>query len=266
MSDFISLAGYEVTASMIPSLLLDLGLLPVFIKRLLIRKNTSHIIPTKEQQIEFQKSFFNSHSLLTEDDLSSWLSANDLSESEMTLHLYRSLQQEILKNDMFSNKIESYFLEHKSDLDLYAYSLIQSNSRLKINEIYVQLIEEEDTFASLSHQFSEGPESLSNGYISPKSLNKVHPEIAERLRISKPGQLWPPFLVNQSWLLIRMEKLIPSSLDSKTSSSILSLLFDSWLDDQLVEELDRFRTSSDSLPVDIIDYKQLLDSNFIASN
>ena len=266
MSDSISLAGYEVTAPMLPSLLLDLGLLPAFIKRLLIRKNTSHIIPTQEQQVQFQKSFFNFHSLLTEDDLSSWLSVNDLSESEMTLHLYRSLQQEILKNEMFSNKVESYFLEHKSDLDLYSYSLIQSNSRSKISEIYVQLAEEEDTFASLSHQFSEGPESLTNGYIAPKPLSKVHPEIAERLRISNPGQLWPPFLVNQSWLLIRLEKLIPSSLDSKTSSSILSILFNSWLDEQLAEELSKFRSPAESLPLDIIDYKQLLDSQFSASN
>ena len=161
----------------------------------------------------------------------------------MSLHLYRSLQLEILKKNLFSAKVQSYFLANKEQFDMFSYSLIRSSSRSKsMNSIFVFL--KMKTLFSLSSQFSEGPESDSNGFISLRPLKSIHPEIAERLRISRPGQLWQPFQIANSWILIRLEKVVHSSLDEKTSSSILSKLFDSWLDDQVMTVIDDLESSS----------------------
>ena len=261
MSNSISVAGYEVTADLLPSLLSDLGLLHVFVRRLLIRKHTADILPDRDAQINFQKVFFLINNISDQQQLSSWLLSNDLSESEMSLHLYRSLQLEILKKNLFSAKVQSYFLANKEQFDMFSYSLIRSSSRSKINELYIRLSEDEDTFSSLSSQFSEGPESDSNGFISLRPLKSIHPEIAERLRISRPGQLWQPFQIANSWILIRLEKVVHSSLDEKTSSSILSKLFDSWLDDQVMTVIDDLESSELFDSSNIIDYHHLLADN-----
>ena len=247
---------------MLPSLLSDLGLLPVFLKRLLIRKHTSSIQPSKEQQLHFQKQFFASNNINSNDNLSSWLSSNGFTESEMSLHLYRSLQTEILKLDLFSGKVQSYFLTHKSDFDMCSYSLLRVSSRSVINELYIRLCEEEDTFSSLAEQYSEGPESDSSGFISPRPFSSIHPEIAERLKISRPGQLWQPFEIDSSWILIRLEKKISSSLDPKTTDSILNILFDDWLDAHVSEALKELK-SSETLGKDlIIDFSNTTENDY----
>ena len=261
MSNSLSVAGYQVTAELLPSLLFDLGLLQAFVRRLLIRKHTINIRPDKEAQISFQRAFFLTHNISDQDGLSSWLSTNDISESDMSLHLYRSLQTEILKKDLFSANVESYFLANKDDYDLCSYSLIRSSSRSKINELYIRLSEEEDTFSSLSTQYSEGPESESNGFISLRPFKSIHPAIAERLKISRPGQLWQPFEISNTWVLIRLEKIVQSSLDETTSSTILSTLFDRWLDDQVKEVIDEIKCLDSFNSNDIIDYQQLLLNN-----
>ena len=213
----------------------------------------------------FQKAFFLSHNISDQDGLSAWLSSNDISESDMSLHLYRSLQTEILKKDLFSSKVDSYFLSNKDDFDLCSYSLIRSRSRSKINELYIRLTEDEDTFSSLSTQYSEGPESDSNGFISLRPFKSIHPAIAERLKISHPGQLWQPFEISNNWILIRLEKIVKSSLDENTSSTILSTLFDRWLDDQVKDVIDEIKSRNTFNSNEIIDYHQLLsnkDSSF----
>ena len=244
MVESVKLVGYEVNADNISSLLSDLGLLPAFIRRLLIRKHTAHILPSKEEQIEYQKSFFSIHSISDNESLKSWLSENGVLESEMSLHLFRSLQTEKLKHEKFSSMVQPYFLKHKTEFDLCSYSLIRTTSRASINELYIRLQEGEDTFSALSQEFSVGSESQSSGFISPKPFSNIHPEFAERLKISKPGQLWEPFNVDQYWCLLRLERIIPSSLDSKTFSSILDLLFDKWLANLVSEEINLIRTST----------------------
>ena len=124
-----------------------------------------------------------------------------------------------------------------------SYSLLRVSSRSVINELYIRLCEDEDTFSSLAEQYSEGPESDSSGFISPRPFSSIHPEIAERLKISRPGQLWQPFEIDGSWILIRLEKKIPSSLDSKRTDSILNILFDEWLNAQVSEALNELKTS-----------------------
>ena len=261
MSNSISMAGYEVRADLLPSLLSDLGLLHAFIRRLLIRKHTINITPDKESQINFQKGFFLLNNITDQQQLSSWLESNEISEADMSLHLYRSLQTEILKKNLFSNQVESYFLANKDNFDLCSYSLLRSFSRSKINELYIRLSEDEDTFSSLSSQFSEGPESDSNGFISLRPFKSIHPAISERLKISRPGQLWQPFQISDTWILIRLEKIVQSTLDEKTSSTILSTLFDRWLDEQVNSSIEELKSSDLFDITNVIDYHDLLSDN-----
>ena len=66
------------------------------------------------------------------------------------------------------------------------YSMIRTKEKAKASEIHLRIDEEEDTFADLASEFSEGQEQQFNGLIGPIELGRINP-IAERLRISNSG-------------------------------------------------------------------------------
>ena len=229
MTDFTSFFEQDVNSESLPRILSELGLLHVFIRRVLLNRYTADILPSPEDQVRFQRSFFKTHHIVDKTSLDTWLLKNSIDESEMSLHLYRSLKLEIFKQKKFAPDIDSYFLNHKSEFDFCYFSLLRTKKRESINELYLRLTEDEDTFSSLASQFSFGSESQSNGYIGPRPFSQIHPEFAERLRISNPGQLWSPFKVNDFWCIVRLERIIKASLDQPTRLIILNKLFENWI-------------------------------------
>ena len=61
----------------------------------------------------------------------------------------------------------------------------------------MQLEEKEASFADLVSQYSIGSEKNFNGIIGPVELGRLEPALRERLKISKNGQLWPPFRIQK---------------------------------------------------------------------
>ena len=240
LNNFASFLEKDVTSESLPCILSDLGLLHLFVRRVLLHKLTSDIIPSRDEQVSFQSSFFKSNNIVDKSSLESWLLKNNIQESEMSLHLYRSLKLEMFKESKFMSEVEPFFIKHKSNFDYYYFSLLRTSSRDSINELYFRLVEDEDTFSSLSTQFSSGSESQSNGYIGPRPFSEIHPEFAERLRISKPGQLWSPFKVDNFWCIIRLERLIPASLNQQTSVRILNHLFETWISSEVESAISSF--------------------------
>ena len=246
-----------MTPENLESLLSDLGLLPVFIRRLLLRKYTANIKPSKDEQIAYQKTFFANNNIFDKESLSSWLERNSITESEMSLHLFRSLQIDMLKSEKFSHVVESFYLEHKTKYDLVTFSLLRNKSRELVNELFIRLSEQEDTLSSLSSNYSEGRERNTNGLIGPTPYSRIHPEIAERLKVSKPGQLWQPFKVDTYWCIVRLERFLPAALDAKTISIIENELFESWIATEVEDHLKLFLDNR-SNSSHIIDYSTQL--------
>ena len=240
MSNISTFLQKEVTVENLPLLLSDLGLLPAFIRRVLLRKFASDIQPSKDEQINYQKKFFISQRITDNDSLKNWLKKNSISEGDMSLHLFRSLQTDKLKSKLFGDKVESFFLNNREKYDFCYFSLLRTRSRESITELFLRLKEEEETFSALATQFSVGSESQSNGYIGPKIFSEIHPEFTERLRISQPGQLWEPFQVDSFWCVLRLERIIKSSLNNQLFSRILDELFEDWISQKVDDELASF--------------------------
>ena len=259
-SEVLTFIRKELDVENLPLILSDLGLLPPFIRRILLRKLTSHIQPSREEQILYQQQFFASQRIVDTETLKLWLRNNSITEADMTLHLYRSLQTEQLKLNLFSDKVESHFLSNKDKYDFCFFSLLRTKSRESITELYLRLTEEEETFSALSTEYSVGSESQSNGYIGPKAFSDIHPAFVERLRISQPGQLWEPFQVDSYWCVLRLERIIKSSLNDQLFSRILDELFETWINLKVEDELTHFRTLTAS-NTQIVNYQDTLSSS-----
>ena len=221
------------TPEKLPALLQDLELFPLLIRRYLERTNCKEYNPTENEQIVFQKQFLARERITDQRGLSKWLERQAISESQMSQRLFRSLQLEQFKKATFGPRIEPLFLERKASLDRVVYSLLRVRERAKAVELHLRLEEEEATFADLASTYSEGSEKQINGLIGPMELGRINPVLGERLRISTPGQLWPPFEVEGWWVLLRHERHLPAQLDQPMQQRLLNEMYETWMRDQV---------------------------------
>lgn len=227
--NWINIEGDLISFSATPNLLEELNIIPIFLRRYLERKYTKEIKATKEEQIKFQKIFLRRENIRDKEGLEKWLSNKGISESEMNKNLYNGLLLEKFKEKSFGSKIEALFLKRKTFLDRFTYSLIRVKTRNKAAEIFLRLQEEESTFQDLASSFSEGVEQVLNGLIGPMELGQINPAIANKLLNSSPGQLWPPFEIEGWWVIIRLERSMPATLNESMRNRLINEMYEEWM-------------------------------------
>ena len=231
----------------LPALVVDLNLMPLLVRRYLERINGDQFNPSQEEQVAFQKKFLARERITDQESLLKWLERQGISEPEMSQRLFRALQLEQFKQANFGPRLEPLFLERKSNLDRVIYSMIRVRERAKVFELHLRLEEEEATFADLASKYSEGPEQQSNGLIGPMELGRINPLLGERLRISTPGQLWPPFEGEGWWVLLRHERHLPAKLDQPMQQRLLNEMYETWMREQVSAALDELQIGGSTL-------------------
>lgn len=240
---WINIEGELIKVDDTPILLKELNLIPLFLRRFLENKFIKEATPSKEDQIKYYQQFLGREKITDKSSLNNWLKFNNISESDLELKIYNSLKLEQFKEKRFGNKVEKLFLDKKSDLDRVTYSLIRAKSREKIFELNLRLKEGEATFPELSSEFSEGVENVLHGLIGPMELGKVNPFIAERLKASTSGQLWPPFECEGWWVILRHERLIPASLNNNMRLRLINEMYELWITNKIKNALESLEQS-----------------------
>ena len=242
--NWINIEGDLISLKDTPQLLKDLNLIQIFLRRYFEAKYTQHIIPSEEEQINYQKDFMKREGISDKDSLSKWLLNSGKTEKEMNNILFNSLKLDKFKNEKFSEKVESVFLEKKEGLDRVTYSLMRVKSRAKAAELHLRLQEEEATFPELASTYSEGIENILHGLIGPVEFSSINPLIAERLRNSNPGQLWPPFQIDSWWVIIRSERLIPATLNDQMKNRLIENMYEAWIKQKIIVTMENLNKSS----------------------
>ena len=218
-----------------------LFILPDFLRRILESKNTHKLIPTKEEQINYFNGFLKQNNINGKDSLNEWLLENGLDDKRLDTMLYERLQVEKFKQDMFDSAIESEYLKEKELLDRVMYSVLRVENREQAFELFTQIDEMESSFSDLASKYSIGTEKKFNGIIGPVELGKLDPNLRERLRVSKSGQLWSPFEFKKNWIVLRLEKFLPSKLDDSTKIRIRNTMYEKWINKQVLKLIDEIR-------------------------
>ena len=232
----------------IPSLVVELELLPLLVRRYLERVNGNKFNPSHEEQVAFQKTFLARERITDQASLQAWLERQSISEPQMSQRLFHALQLEQFKQATFNPRVEPLFLERKSNLDRVMYSMLRVSERAKAFELHLRLEEEEATFADLASTYSEGSERKVNGLIGPMELGRINPVLGERLRMSSPGQLWPPFEAEGWWVLLRHERHLPAQLDPPMQQRLLNEMYEIWMRDEVSAVLAELQITSSAKP------------------
>lgn len=207
-------------------------MLPQLAREIIIDQAIADIECSREEEEQAQQQFFTQYQLSSEDDLHAWLRQNGLTLEQWQVLMLRPVKLEAFKQATWGAQLGSYFLKQKQHLDQAIYSLIRTQDLAIAQELYFRLQEGESSFAALAQEYSQGPESQTGGLIGPRELSQAHPKLAQLLRTSQPGQIFPPVRLGEWLLIVRLEKLIPAQLDDPTKQRLLNDLFNRWLQQQ----------------------------------
>lgn len=213
------------------------GLLGPLLRRELVAEAVAGINMPDEQLQPQISQYLRQNKLETPEALAAHLKEQGMLESDLRWQLELPLRIQQAAQDQFLDQAEKRFLERKQALDQVVYSLIRVQDAFLARELYLQVMNGESDFSELALRYSEGPEKDSRGIVGPKPLNQAHPQLRERLRSCRPGELLEPFPIDQWWLLVRLEESRPATFTDAVATQMCVELFDQSINEETMRRL-----------------------------
>lgn len=235
MSVVLQVREQKVTAEEIVPLLANYQLLPQLLREIIIDQAIAPYTCTPEEQEKACQAFYIKQRLKTEAERQAWLHGRGMSAEQILKLVTRALRLEKFKQATWKNEVDAYFNIRKPLLDRVVYSVIHTKDSGIAQEIYFRLQAGEQSFTELAPKYSIGPEARNQGIVGPVELGKLHPTLAKLLVVSQPGQLLPPTPIDQWFLILRLEKILPVELNEATRWQLRHELFTNWLEQQVAE-------------------------------
>lgn len=233
MSDMLKIGTRTIASDDILPLMAGYQMMPQFLKELLIDEAIATIDCTDEEKKTACQAFYQQNQIAEPQNRQVWLAHYRMTQEQLESLATRELRIEKFKQQKWGPKLESYFLDRKSRLDKVIYSLIRTKDLGIAQELYFRIAEGEQSFAEAAREYSQGPESQTDGLIGPVELSVPHPSLAHMLSISQPGQLCPPTRVGEWVVIVRLERFIPAQMDDAMRQRLLNEAFNEWLKEQL---------------------------------
>jgi parvulin-like peptidyl-prolyl isomerase len=237
MGVVLQVGDHRITDEGIFPLLAKYGMLPQLAREVVIEQAIADITCTPEEEETARNRFLQQNQLTTEEQVQAWVSRYGMTTPQMEQLSLRELKLEKFKQATWGHKLDAYFLQRKSQLDRVVYSLIRTRDQGIAQELYFRIQEEENSFAQLAKDYSQGAEAQTGGLVGPVELSVPHPQIAKMLMSSKPGQLWPPLPIGEWTVILRLEKFLSAQLDPPTEQRLLNDLFQQWLMSQMQQQI-----------------------------
>ncbi len=242
--------GLEVLNEDFIKLLEGHKLLRPLIKSQLTKNILEKVNVDKKIEDKAFNTFMEKYGITDQKILEDWLKANNLTKDLFRYMVLKDVRLIQYCKQNFEHQVDSRFLERKTELDLFVYSLIRiKEDAYKAKELFMRLINKEANFDDLAYQHSFGPEKITRGIVGPTSLKAAHPQLAKALRIGKVGEIMPPIQIDCVdgifYLIARLEYRSPAMLDKFMREKMALELFDKSLE----EEINKYLLESTSEPV-----------------
>ena len=204
-------------------------LLQSLIQRLLAKEATKDIALPNEIVTNCLKNHCQQEGIRDEAALNSWLEEKALSREDLIEQVVLPVKLAQRAKEWFDSQAETRFLERKETLDQATYSLLRVKDSGLAHELYLQLEAGEADFETLAKEHSEGPEKNNQGKVGPGSLMRAHPALRNVLRTAKTGVVLEPVLIEQWWIVTRLEERQEANFDGAMRQRMATELFQDWM-------------------------------------
>jgi len=210
--------------------MLQYRLLEKFVKETVIDELTKDVACDPVMATE---AFCQRRQLQTGQQRQEWCKQEHFSPAQMQAEAVREYRLNRFKEETWGDRLQTFFLQRKDQLDRVIYSLIRTKDTGLAQELYFRLCDDGENFAALAKQYSEGKEAQTGGLAGPVEMSVPHPALGKMLRVSSEGQLWPPTQIGEWMIIVRFEKLIPAQLDAPMRQRLLHEQFQALLQQQM---------------------------------
>ena len=186
----------------------------------------------EENKEKIIKKFLDHEGIKSEEALKKWMSRRGLKEKDLHKIASRHKKWLSLCSKRFKSMAATLFLKRKAKLDKVSYQLVWSKDEAFCNELFVRIKEGECTVEEAQEMTEEGPMSLEKNTTNPVALGDLAPALAEVLRVSQPGQLWPPRKAEHGWILVKHKKTLPAVFNKTQKEALILELGEKWLDEE----------------------------------
>ncbi len=156
----------------------------------------------------------------------------------------RAIKLQQFKQGIWGNKLASYYLLRKSQLDRVICSIVEVSDLALAQELFFRLHSDAANFAHIAYKYSQGATAIDGGKIGPISMSELSPPIAQQVVRLNPGELSPLFIIPSNGqqtehrhAFVRLEKLIPAPFDDNLRQLLLDELFEQWLRSRIATEI-----------------------------
>jgi hypothetical protein len=217
------------------SLLQKFWMIPQLQRELILDAELAAINCSQEEIFGAYKDFYQKYQINSDDDRAAWLKRNNCSLEQFEHSVLRTLKLDRFKQLTFNGKVDSYFLQRKSQLDRAVYSLLRVKDPHLAQELFFRIQAGEATFSELVERYSGGQEAESGGVVGPHELSVPHPILAQKIATLKPGQLAPPLQIADWFVVVRLEKYLPAQLDKAMRARSIDELYEQWIQSKLFQ-------------------------------
>ena len=163
-------------------------------------------------------------------ELQQWMLSEALDQEQLKCRAERFVAWINLCEQRFKSQIFSLFLERKSYLDRVVYCAHWVDDEALAHELFIRLKERECCFEELFCSITaSSPQGFPSGKYGPVALQDLPEALFDLLRVSKPGQVWPPKPAEGGWIILQLEEMQPAVFDQSLKQSLALEMGDCWL-------------------------------------
>ncbi|NJN87629.1 MAG: peptidylprolyl isomerase [Leptolyngbyaceae cyanobacterium SL_7_1] len=182
------------------------------------------------EQIEQAIIQFRLNNHLTDPDMfQQWLTREALDAFGFRQQVLQQLRLLHLKQRVTQPKLAEYFIERKLSLDQVVLSRISVVEREVADELKCQLNEGAE-FEALAKEHSLTDDRLFNGMMGLVSRASLPDTLRAAVDLAAIGDIIGPLNLDNGWMLFRLEKVLPASLENpQLHQTLQDELFQQWL-------------------------------------
>jgi hypothetical protein len=148
----------------------------------------------------------------------------------------------------YGEKLEAHFLDRRQDLEQVVFRLMRLPQQGLAEELYLRLVDDQASFGELASLHSLGDERMTRGIVGPIECGQLHAGLRQVLHTLTEGQCHPPFLLENTIHLVRLEHRRPAALNAATRLRLLEDLLQPDLQAWIESGIDTLRRCLDPAP------------------
>jgi parvulin-like peptidyl-prolyl isomerase len=192
-------------------------------------------IPEAEPETveQFILEFRLQQQLTTPEIFQTWLSTNGISYADLKHQIAFRIKQENLKEKVTAPKVQEYFAKNKEALDRVVLSRIVVDHPEVAQDLKEQVELQGADFTQLAKKHSMVDDAVVGGVMGPIIRSQMPEIIRKATENAQPGQIIGPIKIEGRYCLLKVEQLLPASLEGSLKRDLETHLFEEWLKEKL---------------------------------